>query len=261
MLVERHHLGVGLAAHEADQPVAVDERRAGHTPRRHFGVEVGGKVLLPPHGPVNHVQGQQPAHRPEHVNPVAVDGRGGPRPDGVHQLQPGVVGAPLAGPEHLPGLLVEGEGPLDHRRRPRVGAPGIGDEHAPSGNRGAGIAAVDGRAPSHRQTAVGKSLDEAGLGQDTPAARPAPFGPIVGPSRSGAAGGDQQRQELQDVTRHLHSFRGWTRGVYRLRDSAPRNGAESREACRAAGGAAAGGSGLRSAQTGTAGPGRSSESG
>ena len=48
VLVERHHLGVGLAPHEADEAVAVDERRAGHAPRRHLGAEVGGKVPLPP---------------------------------------------------------------------------------------------------------------------------------------------------------------------------------------------------------------------
>ena len=51
VFVERHHLGVGLAAHETDQPVAVDERRPRHAPRRHRGAEVGGKVFLPPHRP------------------------------------------------------------------------------------------------------------------------------------------------------------------------------------------------------------------
>ena len=207
MLVERHHLGVGLAAHETDQPVAVDERRAGHAPRRHLGVEVGGKVPLPPHRPVRDVEGEQPAHRPEHVDPVAVDGRRGPRPDGVHQLQPRVVGLPLPRPQHLAGLLVEGEGALDHRRGPRVGAAGVGDEDPSAGHRGTGVAAVDGGAPRHREAAFGKGLDETGLVEDAPAARPPPFGPVVG-VRHGteAPGGDQQHQALRDVTRHRHSF-------------------------------------------------------
>ena len=40
VLVERDQLAVRLAADEADQAVAVHERRAGHAPRRDRGIEV-----------------------------------------------------------------------------------------------------------------------------------------------------------------------------------------------------------------------------
>ena len=95
-------------------------------------VEVLDVVLLPQDPAVGDVEGQQVAHRPERVDPVAVDGRRRPRPDGVGQLEAGVVGLPLVRPEDRPGLLVQRE---DTRSTAavllRVGTPRVGDEDTP----------------------------------------------------------------------------------------------------------------------------------
>ena len=86
-LVEGDDLGVGLAPHQADEPVAVDERRSADAPRRDRGPEVAHVVLLPQDAAVVDGERHQVAHRPEGVDAIPVDGRRGPRPDRVGELQ------------------------------------------------------------------------------------------------------------------------------------------------------------------------------
>ena len=206
-LVEGDDLGVGLAADETDEPVAVHERRAGDAPRGDGGVEVADVVRLPQHAAVRHAERQQVPRGADGVDAVAVHGRRGARAGRVDELQPGVVGVPLAGPEHAAGLLVEGEQALDHRRAARVRAPGVGHEDAAVRHGRARVAAADRHAPGGGQSAGGKLVEDAGVGPDPQAAGAAPLRPVVRGQRRGGGddrdGGDEQR----NVVAH---------GLYRL---------------------------------------------
>ena len=85
-LVERDHLGVGLAPDETDESVAVDQRRPGDPPRRNGRIEILDVVPLPDDAAVGDVEHEEVAHRPEDVHPVAIERRRGARTDRVGQL-------------------------------------------------------------------------------------------------------------------------------------------------------------------------------
>ena len=192
-LVPRHDEAAGLAADHRDQPVAVDDGRAGHPPGGDEAVVVGDVVLLPQDVAGLDVEAVEVAGGADHVDAVAVDGRGGARADGVREHQHAVGGGPLLHPQHLAGLLVEGEGPLGAVHRPRLGVLGpVGDEDAPVGHRRAGVARVDGHPPCHLQL-VGQRLDDAGLGPLPAPVLAAPLRPVVG-----EAGGGHQQGECRE---------------------------------------------------------------
>ena len=49
MLVEGYDQGIGFAADDGDQPIAIDEGGARDPPCRHAGIVVSAIVLLPHH--------------------------------------------------------------------------------------------------------------------------------------------------------------------------------------------------------------------
>ena len=198
VLVERDHLPVRLRAGEADQQIALDERRPGHPPRRHLGSQVGDIVLRPQDGAGGDFERKQPAHRSLHVDAVPVHGRRGARADGVQRLEPRVVGLPLAAPQRLAGLLVEAEHPLDHPHAASAGGARIDDEDPPAGHGRTRVAVMDGDTPGERQPAGRELLEDAGLGPDTLAPGAAVLRPVVGRDDAGHRDAEERRGQHQE---------------------------------------------------------------
>ena len=216
VLVERHHEGVGLAADQEDDAVAVHERRARRAPDGNAGVVLGDGVLLPDHRPGRRLQAQDAPGRPRHVDPVAVDGGGGAGAGGVGEHEHPVGGGPLVRPEHLAGLLVEREQPLGAVHRPRLGLDVVEHEDAAVRDGGAGVAAVDRGPPLHGEPGVGERLENAGLGPDAPPLLAAPLRPVLGRQAGrrgqGEEAGDEgngQREGVRAPAVGGAAERGW----------------------------------------------------
>ena len=112
VLVERHHERIGLATHQRNQTVSVDQGCARDAPGGHAGVVVRDVVLLPDERPGLHVQAEQPAGRADHIDTIPVHGRCGPWSHRVGEHEHPVGCRPLVGPEQLAGLFVQHHQPL-----------------------------------------------------------------------------------------------------------------------------------------------------
>ena len=107
--VERDDHRIGLAADQANQPVAVHQRRGGKAkvkpPVLSVHVVVGDVILLPQGSPVLTSRASSSPARPRTNTSVAIDGG-----DGARALVPAdaaVIRVPFPGPEDLAGLFVQ----------------------------------------------------------------------------------------------------------------------------------------------------------
>ncbi|MCY2993530.1 MAG: hypothetical protein NTY19_37475 [Planctomycetota bacterium] len=79
MPVQGHH-HLAFPADHHDQPVAIDQRRAGEAVQRDFSMVIADEILLL-HDPARgRVETPQVAHRAKGIHPIAADGRRGARP-------------------------------------------------------------------------------------------------------------------------------------------------------------------------------------
>ena len=193
------------------QAIPVDERSPRRARGGDGGIEVGDVVLLPNDIAGLHVERQQVAHRAEDVDDLAVHRWRGPRADRVNELQAAVVGLPLAGPEHLPGLLVDGQGPLD--RLVRLDPARVDDEDPAAGDGRTGVARIDwspARSPSGPRRAACRRFPSRAIRQ---AAAPPPFRPVVCAERRAserddpAGAGEKDAPKPPSVKTHRRPFR------------------------------------------------------
>jgi hypothetical protein len=175
-----------LAAYQANEPIAVDERMSGEAPERHFNLVFLEQILGPENVPLE-VEAVELPHRAEGVDLVAGDDRRGARSGGVADVVGRLV---FVLPQDLAGHLVQtqhaflavhttaAEGALGVLGP--LGEHAIGDEDSAVRDGGTGVALGDGRAPAHLGTAGGELGDEAGLAPDAVALGAEPLRPIVG---------------------------------------------------------------------------------
>ena len=184
-LVEGDDQRVRLAADHRQEAVAVDQRGADDAPHRDARAVLRHVVLPPQHRAGLDVEAEQPPGGADDVDAVAVDGRGRPGTDRVAHRQHAVGRRPLVGPQHVAGLLVEGEHPLDAVEGARLRIfPPIGDEHPAVGDGGTRVPRANRRAPGDLQL-VRQILDDARLVPDPEPVRAPPLRPVLGGRRRG----------------------------------------------------------------------------
>ena len=178
-LVEGHHPRVGLSADEADEPFAVDQRRAGEAPVEAPPHAVHAVVVPVVPAPEQRAgvdaQGGEDPGAAEDVHAVAVDRRRGPRPH--LPLHAGVVGLPFPDPQQLAGRLVERQGAFGAPHP--AGRLPVGGEHPSAGDRRPGEPRLDRHPPAHLQALGRERLEQAGLAPHAQAACAAELRPVV----------------------------------------------------------------------------------
>ena len=209
VLVEGDNNAV-LAAHQADQAVAIQQRRGSVAPQRHAGPVVFREVLRPQHLALGGIQAIKVAHGADSVDLAVGDQRRGARPDGVADLVGAIV---FVLPQGLAAGLVEtddallaGEGAAGEGVVWIAGALGelaVHDEDLAAGDGRPGVAAAQRCPPLDLRPLLGKLVEDALLAPDAIAFRPQPLRPVVGPRR----GCPQPGRQSQKPDRPAHAPR------------------------------------------------------
>jgi hypothetical protein len=176
-----------LAARQADEAAAVNERMAREAPMGHGAIEQLGQIFVPDLLPFGRVQTHQVAHGAEGINLIAVHHGRAARSGGVANfIRTGII----VDPELFASLGVEAEhalGPLHARLREGRGgvfdlvAPDpIGDEDLALGDRRPRITLIDRLPPQDVRPGRREFLDDAGFAPDAIALGPQPLRPVVG---------------------------------------------------------------------------------
>ena len=164
IFVERHDLGVGPSGGDEDHPLAVNQGRGAETPDWQLGLEVVPVALTPEQFAIRGVQDPQIARRAENVDTIAVHGRR--RAGAERMLHARIVGFPCMHPEETSGALVKTDGALDAAGA--LAGLKVGDEDAPAGDRGAGVAGVNGHAPDRLELRAGEIFSTMPVSFQTP---------------------------------------------------------------------------------------------
>src|SRR5262249_38884582 len=199
VLVEGDHDAV-LAADQADQPVAIEQRVGGVAPQRHTSAVILGEVLRPQHLAAGSVETGQVAHRSQRVDLAAGDHGRHARTDRIgDRVSTGI----LVLPELLAVGRVETEDALAACQAilrelvVRVSdAPGklaVHQVDLAAGYSRPGVTATDGGAPEDLRPTPGELREDPLLAPDAVALRPKPLRPVVAPRRR-----DKGRQPQPD---------------------------------------------------------------
>src|SRR6266567_1380094 len=176
-----------LAAGQANQFLAFEQRMPGETPHRGLGVEILLEIARPKDFSITRVEAEQISFGAEGKNLAVADQRGGARPGRVaHGVRtivfifPNDFSVGFIQAEHAFGAADDPLGEWIGRVAHALGKLAVADINPAIGNGRSGVTAADGSAPKNGRAIGGEFFHDARLAPNRVAIGAKPLRPIIG---------------------------------------------------------------------------------